>query len=486
VVLGEKSDLGLCQLADSTADRLRISSRGGVTVQPAKSPAVYYGHLAARRDRYAVPSELKFTDTSYASRSVYICLWTDLQQECPDIHYQIAVGNNQLTNVFAFGHLHNPRTKIRSVGGMKEFNAWLEGRSNIFPTTLDTRGANVYVFFSDNFLEMFPTNYRHVFSRIKDIVGRESFLRFSYASRHPISYNALQSYSFPPISNLLSQRIPHRSYNLNILCNVQRQDYAENLASSKFVVRLIAHSSLLRADQPMNELVIAQKTPAEDNANLAFLDKFQDYKTATNPIFISEFSNRLQLMHPHMLVLYTLALLSWPTALSQKILPLCTNLKLTESQRSILFKKTHTQLLGDLMLGFDNDVLRTSIIRSLAMGCPDLIEDLRTNLLKYTVIPGSAFNINKAKAMLQYITTSLEHTPDGEYYEFPTADAATTTTSLVSMNGVSDRARVPNISDSIWSIDCEFVRHSISLRGHIHEINNKLRLSWCKMAPESS
>ena len=73
--------------------------------------------------------------------------------------------------------------------------------------------------------------------------------------------------------------------------------------------------------------VVAQKTPAEDNANLAFLDKFQDYKSATNAIFVSEYSNRLQLMHPHMLLLYTLALLSWPNTLGAKVVPLCTNLQ---------------------------------------------------------------------------------------------------------------------------------------------------------------
>lgn len=37
----------------------------------------------------------------------------------------------------------------------------------------------------------------------------------------------------------------------------------------------MCHSTLLRADQPTNELVVAQKTPAEDNAGLAYVDKFR-------------------------------------------------------------------------------------------------------------------------------------------------------------------------------------------------------------------
>ena len=43
------------------------------------------------------------------------------------------------------------------------------------------------------------------------------------------------------------------------------------------------------------------------------------------------------------------------------------------------------------MLDFDNDKLRNSIIRALAYGTPEFIEDLRTQLLEYTSIPGIVF-----------------------------------------------------------------------------------------------
>jgi len=487
MMLGEKSDLGMCQLADTVADRLKLNSDYGVTVQPAKSPGVYYGYLASHKNRFAVPSELKYTDSVYSSRSIYLCLWTDLQQEAPDLFYQVAVGNIESCNVYSFGHVHNPRAKIRSIGGISEFNSWLEGRCNIFPKNLNTAGANVYVFFSDNFLEMFPTTYRHVLGKIKELLDPEAFIRFAYVSRYPITNNALTSYSFPPISTILSERTPNSSYNVNVLCNVQRQEYSENNSTSKFSVRMLAHSSLIRADQPMNDIVVAQKTPAEDNANMAYLDKFLDYKTATNPIFVYEFTNRLQLMHPHMLFLYLCVLIQWPSTLSTKLLPLAKNLELSEVQKTSLLKKTQTKVLSDLMLDFDNDKLRNSIIRALAYGTPEFIEDLRTQLLEYTSIPGTAFNINKAKALLNYITNFPEYIPDREFYEFSQAKAETPYTAgqLVAAPTSIAPARTPRSTDSFWKIDCEFVRHAISLRGHIYEVNNKLKDSWCKLAPES-
>ena len=63
-------------------------------------------------------------------------------------------------------------------------------------------------------------------------------------------------------------------------------------------------------------------------------------------------------------------------------------MQLSDSQRAALFKKLHTELLAKMMLAFDEDPQRVSIIRSLAMGCPDLIEDLRVQLMEYTSIPG--------------------------------------------------------------------------------------------------
>ena len=221
VVLGEKSDLSMCQLADTMVDRLRLSKLG-VSVKPAKSGDVYYGHLAAQRNRFAVPSELKYTESSYSSRSIYIWLWTDVQQECPDLFTQIMVGPTSDCNVFTFGHVQNARGGIKPVGGVEEFMGWLEGRTNIFSKApkLDTRGSNVYVMFSDNFLEMFPTNYNKIFDQIENVLGDQSFVRFSYLSRHPVSYNALNAYPFPPISDMIG---PQNNYNINVLTNVQRQ-----------------------------------------------------------------------------------------------------------------------------------------------------------------------------------------------------------------------------------------------------------------------
>ena len=236
----------------------------------------------------------------------------------------------------------------------------------------------------------------------------------------------------------------------------------------------MCHSTLFRADQPMNELIIAQKTPAEDNANLVFIDKFQDYKSAINPIFISEFSDKLQTMHPHHLLTYMFALFAWPSALGG-LLPLT---KIPAQARQRVFKTTHTKLLESLMDSFDNDPTRLAIIHSLAFGRPELVEDIRHQLWQYTIIPGTAFNICKLKAIVKYLNESADVAPDGPYYEFdgpsPRPPAA-----------VGGAQRVARKSDPIFAIDCEFVRHSMPLRGHINEVNRKQHLSWCKLNPEA-
>uniref|UniRef100_UPI002FE4FB02 NDUFS1b n=1 Tax=Euglena gracilis TaxID=3039 RepID=UPI002FE4FB02 len=474
VVLGEKSDLGLCQLADTLADRLKLADLG-VSARPAKSPAVYYGHLAAQQHRYAVPSELKYTESSYSSRNVYIWLWTDVQQEAPDLHTQIFTGPTSNCNVYSFGHVHNARAGVKPVGGMEEFVGWLEGRTNLFSRTpkLETRLSNVYVLYSDNFLEMFPTNYGDIFKKIEELLGDQTFVSFSYLSRHPVSYNAVQTYAFPPVTQLLKR---NDQYRLNVLTNVQRQDYSENESRGRFTARLMCHSTLLRADQPMNELVIAQKTPAEDNAALAYIDKFGDYKSAINSIFISEFSDKLQLMHPHQLLTYAFALLAWPRALA-RLLPLTSIPKADEEKT---FKATHSQFLERLIRDFDNDPTRLSLIHALSLGRPALVEDLRLRLWPYTVVPGTAFNVVKAKALLQRLNATPEYSPDGPYYEFQTPAAP-----VPSAAPTPAPQRVALKSDSIFAIDCEFVRHSMPLRGHINEVNRKQHLSWCKLAPES-
>ena len=264
--------------------------------------------------------------------------------------------------------------------------------------------------------------------------------------------------------------------NNHILASVRRQDYAENEAKGKHTVRTMCHSTLFRADQPMNEMILAQKTPAEDNADLAFLDKFQDYKTATNPIFISEFGDKLQLMHPHLLLTYLFGLFSHPKALAN-ILPLT---GIPAAQHSAAFQASHTTFLERLMADFDDDAARVSTIRSYAAGRPELIEDLRQELWQWTIVPGTAFNIAKAKAMMAALNASAEHTPDGGYYEFDKPGAPPASAALAAA------ARVARSSDSIFAIDCEFVRHSMPLRGHINEVNRKQHLSWCKIAPESS
>jgi len=474
VVLGEKSDLGLCQLADTMVDRLKLGKLG-VSVRPAKSPAVYYGHLAAQRSRHAVPSELKYTESSYSSRSIYIWLWTDVQQECPDLHTQMFIGPASNTHVYTFGHAYNARAGLKHVGGMEEFVGWLEGRTNLFSKTpkLETRLSNVYVMYSDNFLEMFPTTYKDVFSRIEELLGDQKFVRFSYLSRHPVAYNAISTYVFPPVTSLLARK---DSYTLNVLVNVQRQDFAENESRGRFTTRLMCHSTLLRADQPTNELVVAQKTPAEDNAGLAYVDKFRDYKSAINAIFVSEYSDKLQLLHPHPLLAYTLALMAWPQALAT-LLDLS---KIPASQREKVFKATHSKLLEDIILHFDNDPTRVSIVRSLSLGCPELVEDLRVKLWGYTSVPGTAFNTVKAKALLSHLASSPEYAPDGPYYEFDRSAPGDTPPAPVPAP-----QRVGRPSDSIFAIDCEFVRHSIPLRGHINEVGRKQHLSWCKLAPET-
>lgn len=490
VVLGEKSDLNLCQLADSMVNRT-YGSTSGVSVVPSKSQGVYYGHLASHRNRFAVPSELKYSESTYSSRDIHICLFTDLQQECPDIYTQIFAGNVGNTNVYSFGHVYNNRNGLKNVGGETEFSAWLDGRANLF-NKLPTKMSNIYVYFSDNFLEMYPTNYPKIFDRIKSMLPSDAFVRFSYASRHPISYNALHAYPFPSIGKKFSEEHPFSQYNVNVLSNVQRQEHAENLSDSKFTMRMLAHSSLFRSDQPANELLIAQKTPAEDNSDFAFIDKFQDYKTSNDPIFISEFSDKLQLMHPHLLLTYMFGLMSFPSVLSANILPLCVNMKLSASQRTSVFKNAHTSLLENLMLDFDNDANRTSISRSVAFGRTEFIEDLRAQLWQYTVIPGTSFNKVKAKALLQYIQEDPAATPDGPYYEFDEESSELSSSQLAKLavstgsGKVNAPSRTARATDSIWTVDCEFVRHSIPLRGHIHEVNQKTRMSWCKLAPELS
>eukprot|EP00994_Dinema_validum_P003916 NODE_1937_length_804_cov_83.849007_g1535_i0.p1 GENE.NODE_1937_length_804_cov_83.849007_g1535_i0~~NODE_1937_length_804_cov_83.849007_g1535_i0.p1 ORF type:complete len:222 (+),score=36.19 NODE_1937_length_804_cov_83.849007_g1535_i0:67-732(+) len=220
------------------------------------------------------------------------------------------------------------------------------------------------------------------------------------------------------------------------------------------------------------------------------MDKFLDYKTSADPIFYSEYSDKLQMQHPHVLLTYMFNLLLWPSVLSKNIVPGCNNLHLSQTERSAVFKSTHTKALEESMLGFDNDPVRNSLTRAMAFGRPELVEDIRTQLWNYTAIPGTAFNSVKAKGLLRFLQSQPQCTPDGGYYEFEDQpyDGHTQPQLAAMALGKSLKtpkpARAPRPSDSIWKVDCEFVRHSIPLRAHIHEINQKQRLSWCKLAPE--
>ncbi len=106
------------------------------------------------------------------------------------MHTQTFIGPTSNCNVFTFGQVANARAGVKHVGGVEEFMGWLEGRTNVFHKVprLETRLSNVYVMYSDNFLEMFPTNYADVFSKIEELLGDQCFVRFSYLSRHPVAY----------------------------------------------------------------------------------------------------------------------------------------------------------------------------------------------------------------------------------------------------------------------------------------------------------